>query len=284
MQHKPEINIVLPHVTVQLATVEWSGVEETPAYDFYSLSQRLSADHSPLRIGNISAPSVLPRLHSVGLLPPGQPIRLLPVEKPLRVLLCLYNAAFFEERTGVSRTQWESHTENLVAMRNKRLEIMMQEIHAELDQPGYGSELLVESVANIMMIELARLFRQLDRKRAAGKAPLALAPWQLNRIQQRVEAALELGYPNIVELADICGVSEGHLARSFKAATGWQLQKFVADERIKAAKRLLAEEGMSCESVSERLGFKSPSYFSTAFRRVTGKSPREYRKQALSKR
>lgn len=283
MQHKPEISIVLPQVTVQLATVEWSGIEETPAYDFYSLSQRLSPDHAPLRIGNLSASSVLPRLHSVGLLPPGQPIRLLPVEKPLRVLLCLYNARFFEESTQVSRTLWESHTEALVAMRNKRLEIMMQEIFAELEQPGFGSELLVESVTNIMMIELARILRLLDRKRQAGKAPLALAPWQLNRIQARVEAAPEQGYPNTAQLAELCGLSEGHLARSFKAATGWQLHKFVADERIKAAKRLLAEEGMTCEAVSGRLGFKSPSYFSTAFRRATGKSPREYRNQLLSK-
>lgn len=284
MQHNAEITVKLQHATMQTATVQWTGIEETPPYDSYCLSQRLSADHPPLRIGNFSAPSVLPRMHSLGFLPPGQPLRLLPVEKPLRVLLCLFDKAYFETITATSRSQWEDHTQALVAMRNKRLEIMMQEIHAELEQPSYGSELLIESVTNIMMVELTRIRHQLDRKRGASGSTLALAPWQLARIQDRVDSALELGYPDLAELAELCGVSQGHLARSFKAATGWQLHKYVTDERIKAARRLLAEDGMSCEAVSAALGFKRPSYFSTAFRRATGKSPSEFRKQAQQKK
>lgn len=78
MEHKAEIEVVLPHVLVQLATVNWEGIEETPPYPGYMLSQRLSTDHPPLRLGSISAPEVLPRVRSVGFLPPGRPIRLLP--------------------------------------------------------------------------------------------------------------------------------------------------------------------------------------------------------------
>lgn len=283
MEHFVDKSIVLPNVTVQTATVTWKGVEETPAFDGYSLSQRLSGDHAPLRIGNFPAPSVLPRVHSIGLLPPGKPIRLLPVDKPLGVLLCLFDADNFEAVTETPRSLWEAHTEALVAMRNKRLEIMMQEVYAELEQPGFASELLIESVTTIIMVELARLVRQMERRQGSKSNALPLAPWQLNRIQDRVAAAVEMGYPNTSELAKLCGISEGHLGRAFKAATGWQIHKYVADERIKAAKKLLAEEHMSCEAVAAKLGFNSPAYFSTAFRKITGKSPREYRRQAISK-
>lgn len=282
MEHQIEQSIVLPHVTVQIATVNWQGIEETPPFSGYSLSQRLSGDHSPLRIGNLPAPSVLPRVHSVGLLPPGKPIRLLPVDKPLRVLLCLFEETYFEEITQVPRALWEAHTESLVAMRNKRLEIMMQEICAELEQPGFASERLIESVTTIIMIELARLIKSWQRRGAGKATALPLAPWQLNRIQDRVAAATELGYPSIGELAELCGISQGHLGRSFKAATGWQLHKYVADERIRAAQRLLGDSQLSCEAVAEKLGFKSPAYFSTAFKKVTGKTPRDFRRQALS--
>lgn len=109
-----------------------------------------------------------------------------------------------------------------------------------------------------------------------------MAPWQLRRIEERIQASLELGYPDSSELANLCGVSQGHLARAFKASTGWQIHRYIAEQRLDAAKTMLAEERVSCEEVSLRLGFTSAGYFSTAFRRMTGKTPREFRKQALA--
>jgi len=105
----------------------------------------------------------------------------------------------------------------------------------------------------------------------------------LRRIEERIRASLEMGYPISSELADICGISQGHLARSFKASTGWQIHRYIAEERIKTAKAMLAQGQLSCEEVSARLGFKSPGYFSTAFRRMTGKTPSEFRRQALAR-
>jgi AraC family transcriptional regulator len=282
MQHRLEKEVILPNVTVQVSTISWEGIGEKPPNLRYSLFLRLSDDHSPLRIGNLSAPAVLPRVRSVGFLPAGRPVRLLPIEKPLRVLYCFYDADFLEKTTQISRERWQEHTGSLVALRNRRLEILMQEIYAELDQPGFAHELLIELVTGLMLVELARHVRQLDRRGSRHGDGLALAPWQLRRIEERIHASLEVGYPGLVELAEICGVSQGHLARAFKAATGWQIHKYIADDRLNTAKAMLAREQCSCEEVSVRLGFKSPGYFSTAFRRMTGKTPREFRRQALA--
>jgi len=98
----------------------------------------------------------------------------------------------------------------------------MQEIHAELVHPGFGAELLIQAVSTMMLVELARHLRQLEKKTARERDTLPLAPRQLRIIHERVNASIELGYPNIGEMAALCGISEGHLARSFKAATGWQ--------------------------------------------------------------
>ena len=283
MRPRTDKTVVLPHVTVQLATVDWEGIEETPAYPGYNLSQRLSDDHSPLRIGNLSAPQVLPRVRSVGLLPPGRPIRMLPIEKPLHVLHCVFDEAFFENATGIPREQWERHTDALVSIKNQRLEILMQEIYAELEQPGYGKELLIEAVCTMILVELARYVRKLERKSPGHRDSLALAHWQMRRIQERIEASLQLGYPGLAELAELCGISQGHLARSFKAATGRQIHKYITEERLKAAKTMLANEQLTCEQVATRLGFKSPAYFSTVFRRMTGKTPTEFRRQEIAK-
>jgi len=279
MQQNSEKKVVLPLVTVQLTTVVWQGVEDTPAYSGYHLSQRLSDNHSPLRIGNVSRPEVMSRVRAVGLLPPGRPVRLFPVENPLKVLLCVFDEHYFEETTRVPRQQWEQHIGSVVAMRNQRLEALMQEIHAELEQPGIGRELLIESVSNMLLVELARYMDKLQRRGKSKQQGPALAPWQLRRIQERIQTSLDEGYPGLAELAALCGISQGHLARSFKASTGWQIHKFIAEERLKAAKQMLTQTDMSCVEVAARLGYRSAAYFSTAFRRMTGKTPTEYRRQ-----
>jgi len=280
MDQRIEKSVVLRDVSIHLATLSWEGVEETPAYTGYSLSQRLSDNHSPLRIGNASAPQVLPRVGSVGLLPPGRSIHLFPVERPLRVLYCVFEEARFELATGVPRETWDAHVGSLVAMNNRRLEVLMQEIYAELEQPGFGGDRLIEAVGNMMLVELARYIRKIERAGAGETGRYVLAPWQMRRIEERIGVAPELGYPDLPELAELCGISKGHLMRSFKQSTGWQLHKFIAEERMKAARTMLAEGEITCREVAARLGFRSPAYFATAFRRSTGKTPTEYREQA----
>lgn len=285
MEHNIEKEVAFSNVTVQLATVNLGSVEETrpPHADEYYLCQRLSENHSPLRIGNIAAREAFPRVRSVGFLPPGCHLRLFPVETPFRLLNCIFKKDYFEKITQITPELWTEHTGSLVSIKNKRLEILMQELYAELVQPGFAHELLIEAVSTMILVELARYARQLERKSSKYGATLALAPWQLRRIQERIQASLELGYPNLSELAELCGISQSHLMRTFKASTGWQIHKYIAEERLNAAKRMLAEDQINSKEISAKLGFRSPSYFATAFRRMTGKTPSEYRSEVRAK-
>jgi len=280
MDNRIEKSLILRDVSIFLATLSWDGIEETPAYKGYSLSQRLSNDHSALRIGNASTPEVLPRVRSVGLLPPGRSIHLFPVERPLRVLYCVFEEASFERATGVSRERWDAYIGSLVAMNNRRLEVLMQEVYAELMQPGFGSQKLIDAASSMMLVELARYIRYLERSDAGEVGKLVLAPWQMRRIEERITASEEQGYPDLTELAELCGISQGHLMRSFKQATGWQLHKYIAEERMRAARAMLADKDLSCRDIATRLGFRSQAYFATAFRRATGRAPTEFRRQA----
>jgi AraC-like DNA-binding protein len=75
-------------------------------------------------------------------------------------------------------------------------------------------------------------------------------------------------------------MSQSHLMRTFKVSTGWQIHKYIAEERMKSAKLMLAEDQLNTKEISARLGFRSPAYFATAFLRMTGMTPTEYRRQA----
>jgi AraC family transcriptional regulator len=242
----------------------------------------LSGASTPVRIGNVDVHEALSRVGSVGFLPPDCSVGLFPVDEPYRLLVCSFEKAWFEDITGVTRAVWDTHTGPLVSIRNKRLEILMQEIHAEWEQQGFGHAQMIESLSTQALVELARHSRQLPCSESGSSDSLALAPWQLNRIQQRIESGPEEGYPMLGELAELCAISQSHLMRCFKASTGWQIHRYIAAQRISRARSLLAQPGSSCRDVSLSLGYSSPAYFATAFKRQTGLTPREYRRRALT--
>jgi AraC family transcriptional regulator len=281
MEQVIEKELALSKVLVQLATARWAMVEEsTPALSGgYFICQRLSDDHSALKIGNLTTKEAFPRVRSVGCLPPGHSVRLYPLGKPFRALLCTFEKAYFESTTEFEADQWSEDTGAFVNIQNKRLETVMQQIHAELVEPGFAHSLLIEAASSMILVEMARYGRQRLGKTKAKSGGQGLVPWQLRRIRERIEASTEIGYPSLSELSSICGISQSHLMRSFKASTGWQLHKYIAEERLNAAKLMLAEDQISSKEISARLGFCSPAYFATAFLRTTGMTPTDFRRR-----
>lgn len=279
MEHVTEQVVDLPNVRVQLATMTWDGVREIKPHELsYSICQRLSDNHSPLRIENLDVAEAFPRVRSVAFLPPDCPVKLHPVDQPLRVLNCEFEKRNFEAVTGINERLWMEHRRALVAIKDRRLEVLMQELYAELVQPGFASELLVASVCNMILVQMARYGHQLEQMNGPSRCQ-GLAPWQLRRIQERIEDSLERGYPSIEELARICSISQSHLMRSFKKSTGWPIHKYVAEDRLQMAKSMLGGSQLNLKEIASQLGFRSPAYFSTAFRRMTGKSPTDFRRE-----
>ncbi|MEH6550393.1 MAG: helix-turn-helix domain-containing protein [Pseudomonadales bacterium] len=89
-------------------------------------------------------------------------------------------------------------------------------------------------------------------------------------------------YPTAQEVADVLNMSVQTLHRHLsKEDTSYQSLK---DEyRTEAAIHYLNCQDMSNESISELLGFENPSTFYRSFKKWTGISPGEYRKQRRDK-
>jgi AraC family transcriptional regulator len=64
---------------------------------------------------------------------------------------------------------------------------------------------------------------------------------------------------------------------AFKKATGLPPHAFLLDQRIKAARSDLADPLRTVASVALQYRFSSPQHFATAFKRVTGQTPRAFR-------
>lgn len=73
------------------------------------------------------------------------------------------------------------------------------------------------------------------------------------------------------------GVSTRTLTRVFRTETGLGFARWVATARAQHAVPLLAR-GESVDEVAERVGYRSSSAFGSAFRRVTGQTPGQFRR------
>jgi len=79
------------------------------------------------------------------------------------------------------------------------------------------------------------------------------------------------------QVAAAVGYSPSHLSRLFSSYLGHSFQDHVRDLRVHAAKQLLESSELAIGEISRSLGYAEVSYFSHAFTRATGVSPRAYR-------
>jgi len=55
--------------------------------------------------------------------------------------------------------------------------------------------------------------------------------------------------------------------------------QYIQETRIKQSKFLIMNSTKTLKEIAYEVGFNNPDYFSTAFRRITGVSPMEFRKE-----
>lgn len=83
------------------------------------------------------------------------------------------------------------------------------------------------------------------------------------------------------EIAKQVHLAPEYVAKVYKKQTGKNLKERIVECRIEQAKILL-ERGERVSEVAEKVGFDNFTYFSTLFKKYTGVSPNQYRKQGES--
>lgn len=280
-----EKEVPLAGVSVLIGVSKWMDPEDWICPEnSYVVCQRLSDGHSPLRMTADGARmfEVYPQVRSLGFMPSTRGIKMYPLERQLRTLNCFFDKDFFEETTEIDADGWYERAGSFMMLSNRTVETLMMTIHGELLQPGFGSDQMIEAASTMIAVEMARLGQQWSGGEACspGRSNQGLAPWQMRRIRERLDAALQRGYPTIQELSEICGISRGHLMRMFKAATGQPLHRFIMVERLNAARSMLAEDRLSIKEIGAALGFCNTAHFSNAFRRAEAMTPSEFRSRS----
>ncbi len=212
----------------------------------------------------------------VFLVPAGVPLQYRSNGGPYRHLACRFDRITFERVTRFGDICDDPLLETCRNIRVPRIDAALVRLAEETLMPSFASDILVDSLANMLFVDLARYFRRCQDARPKAKG--GLAPWQLHRIESCLKDSCDTSI-SVDRLAELCGVSSSHLMRAFKQTTGWTVHSYVESIRIEKARELLRENRLPLKAIAAELGFSTASSFSFAFRRATGGTPVSFREQ-----
>jgi AraC family transcriptional regulator len=149
------------------------------------------------------------------------------------------------------------------------------ELMASECEPGKPEDVLHgDSLSVALLIGLSRLGRAtLPRKLRGG-----LAPWQLKRVLEYLEAHVDADV-SLRTLADLAHPSQSHFIRAFKASIGVTPYRWLLDARVRRAQQLLVDKGWPLTQIAVESGFSDQSHLTRMFRRVTGENPGAWRRR-----
>lgn len=102
---------------------------------------------------------------------------------------------------------------------------------------------------------------------------------------QRLEALIEahfLEHWQVADYARALAVSPTHLSRVARATTGVSAQRLIEARLMREARRNLAYTHLGVATIAYTLGYADPAYFTRAFTRDAGLSPRSFRAQVAA--
>ncbi len=164
---------------------------------------------------------------------------------------------------------------NISAFTDMALSSLMGRVHEELMRRK-ASPLFLEGMAQAIAIHLARNYTETITGPPSGSP--SLPGYKLEQITDWMAEHLAEEF-NLDRLAARAGLSKFYFNRLFKSALGVSPSRYLIALRMDAAKRLLRETKRSVVDIGLEVGYAGPSHFAQLFRKETGLSPSDYRRQ-----
>jgi AraC-like DNA-binding protein len=156
------------------------------------------------------------------------------------------------------------------------LQTILYKLQDEIDVPRLGRELVVDHLVHLALVQAMRGY-------LTCKEQCPRSGWLGALADRQISAALRLMHEEVTrrwtvaELGAAVGMSRSSFAQRFKALVGIPPLDYLTQWRIHLAGRMLQDGGSPISVVAAEFGYESESAFSTAFKRVMGCAPREFR-------
>lgn len=157
-------------------------------------------------------------------------------------------------------------------VRTGQLQWLIEELVRETTSAVPGADAACSGLANLMFLQLLRGYLSQERGVDVG--------WLRAACDPKLAPALGLMHSDparnwhLPELAKAAAMSRTAFATYFKAIAGVAPLGYLTEWRMWLAERKLREGGHSVAVIARSVGYASEAAFSTAFKRVMGRSPR----------
>jgi len=146
-----------------------------------------------------------------------------------------------------------------------------------LRRPHETNQLFIDHMMLALTAHVAQTYGGLQRISETNRG--GLAPWQVKRAGERLEADLGAKL-SLQQIAAELDLSVSHFSRAFRVSTGLPPHQWLLRQRVEAAKRLMTVRDLSLSEIAISAGFAHQSHFTRVFSAVVGVSPGVWRREA----
>lgn len=187
------------------------------------------------------------------------------------------------EESGLDFVQW-------MAIQNTGTVVIFVTSHAKFDYASKALKLQardyllkpVSSEALSSSLSNAIAYRRYLGERHREIQQASILNMDENEVVTQTKAYVKEHLSENISRADIAKrvyLHPDYLSHIFREKTSITLSEYILQERVCWAKELLEEGRLSITEVGEKVGFSNSSYFGKMFRKCTGCTPKDYRRQ-----
>lgn len=161
-----------------------------------------------------------------------------------------------------------------LAIRDAMIRQLVEACEKEMN--GMNGRMFTESLVTTLVTHIYRTYT------TASQAIIVkggLTPKQTSRVLAYVQSHMNENI-GVGDLAAVVGLSAHHFTETFKRTLGITPYKYVVNQRIEKAKKLLKGGKQSVAKIAKIVGFQSHTQFSASFRKMVGVTPAQFQRQS----
>lgn len=188
-------------------------------------------------------------------------------------LNCEHMSFFNGYKTRLGKKE-KPFIENIITEARGTFVLPFHEKLEVLDDANLGGQQMIR--INLEML-LITLLRAEDKKR---DVEFIKNEGFANTISDKISEYLKSRVYSQIYIDEICkmtGYSKSYVSQVFRQTTGESIISYFNRLKVKEAKRLIRENQMNMSEISDALSYNDPRYFSLMFKKITGKTPVEYK-------
>lgn len=160
---------------------------------------------------------------------------------------------------------------NLPVVKTSQVACLLREMHSEMMSQEIGYVTKTNHLLDTLLIIIARQCT----KQSSSRRDF---PQVFMKLEQTLRASLAHQW-TVEEMAAIVALGTTAFTEKVKNHTGFPPLHYLINIRISEAIKLLKQEDFNITEIALKTGFYSSQHFSTTFKKLTGHTPKEFRKR-----